>query len=375
MMDVSFYDFDFNRLGDFTRYTSFNIEPQYCGYGTAELRFPINNMDLISLLVKNEYIFFVAGDYSAIVTGFKITEDIAIYGRTCEWLLTKRGVDIFTYDDKTPEEIVTSIVADSAGDFVTVSKAETNGDKMSFAIDKVKNLHDVVCEILNMQNIGFKLVPDIRQKQFIFSVYSGTECLVLLSQANRTAYDMAYTIEKQDMVTMSGWYERKLDDLGEWNASTNTPRITNNSSENAYTYYKVSADGSQFGLSFTKGDYIYSDQADGKLKKAVDKPENIWVYIENPTVLGAKKWDAVLSGAKTESEAFAEIKTLSVREEIASEVKDVEYGRDYNLGDIVRVQYEAGHFKKSEKMRVSSVAIYFDIDKAGQVPSLSKLEG
>lgn len=373
-MDISFYDFDFNRLADFNRFMSFNAERNYCGYGTAEIHFSFDNIDIINLLENNQYIFFVANNCSAIVTGYKITEDIAVYGRTCEWLLTKRGVNIFSYENQNIEELTRNIVSSSAGDFVTLDNIVGIGEDTSFAIDKVRNLHDVVCEILNTQKLGFKLEPSIKEKQFIFSVYSGKKQLVTLSPSNRTAYDMSYVVENQDTVTRSGWYERKLTDLGEWNASNNTPRISNNTKTNAYTYYKVSAAGTQFGITFAKGDYVYSNDADGKLKKAIDKPENVWVYIDNTAVSGAKKWDAVLTGAKTESEAMAEIDLLSKDESLTAETKDVEYGIDYFLGDIVRVQFEAGSFKKAEEMRVTSIDMYFDVDKSGFTPKLSKLE-
>ncbi len=385
MRDILFYDFDFNLLADFPRVVSLNIEKKYCGYGSFEVHFSLSETDVITLLENNPYLLVVAGENSAIVTGWKIDEDIAVFGRTPEWLLTKRGVTEFSQSGITAEEIARYAVSSSAEDFVELGELKGVGEVSSYSTDKVRVLYDVVCEVLEKQALGFVLIPDINLKKFVFLVYQGNESLCMISPSSRTAYDMKYTVEKQDMVTNSGWYERKFVDMGGWDAYNNSPSLSNNKVSNAYTFYQITSDteykiGSKyypverFDCRCPKGYYLYSDTPDGKWKVTGIKPDTIWIYLGNSVETGAKKWDAVLSGIKTEEEALAEIAQLKRREETEGEAKGVEYGKDYVLGDIVRVQTEFGEFKKTENKRVASVNIYFDTDKSGVAPILSSLE-
>lgn len=382
MRDILFYDFDFNLLADFPRFISFNLTKKYCGFGTAEIHFSLAESEVITLLENNPYMFFVTENEAAVVTGWRIGEDIAVFGRTPEWLLTKRGVEAFKNTGATAETIARAAVTSAAGDFITLNDLAEAGTAMSYSIDKVRVLYDVVCEILNVQELGFKVEPDIARKSFVFSVYSGQERLCLISPSNRTAYDMTYTVENQEMVTSSGWYERKFNDMGKWDAVNNSPRIYDNQASNAYTFYEISsesydADGDfaeRFGVWCQKGYYLYSDAASGKWKISAAKPDTIWLYIGNACVSGAKRWDAVLNGTKTADEAVTEIAQKKRQASSQTEVKGVEYGTDYKLGDVVRVQTEFGDFKKTEKKRVTSIDIYCDVDKSGVTPILNSLE-
>ncbi|MBQ9736970.1 MAG: hypothetical protein IJV86_01005 [Clostridia bacterium] len=385
MTDIIFYDFDFNRLADFPRFISLNFERKYCGYGAAEIHFSLAETEIITLLENNQYVFFTAGENSAVVTGWRIGEDVAVFGRTPEWLLSKRGVEAFSKAGETAEIIARDAVASAAGDFITLDELSGVGTAQSYSTDKVRNLHDVVCEVLEGQSLGFKLVPDIAAKSFVFSVYSGGESLCMISLSNRTAYDMEYTVEKQDMVTNSGWYERKFIDMGGWDAYNNAPALSDNRAKNAYTFYEITSDTyyksgdkyypvERFNFNCPKGYYIYSDTPDGKWKITPTKPDTIWIYLNNSEEMGAKRWDAVLSGIKTEAEALAEIALLKKAEKTETETKDAKFGVDYNLGDIVRVQAEFGDFKRAEKKRVSAVNIYYDVDKSGIIPTLNGLE-
>ncbi len=382
MTDIIFYDFDFNRLGDFSRLISANMEKKYCGYGSAELHFSIDEEQLIELLENNEYLFFTAGDNSAIVTGWQLGEDIAVYGRTPEWLLTKRGVQPLSFSGNTAETIARAFV-ESVADFIAPGELADVGTATSYSTKDIRVLYDAVCEVLSAQKLGFKVTPDIAGKKFVFEVYEGMEKLSILSASNRTAYDMKYTVEKQDMVTNSGWYEQRYTDKGGWNAQANNPVLLNNQPSNAYTFYKItsadySIDGEmikRFGLWCRKGTYLYCDNPQGEWKIAEDKPDTVWVYTGNSAETGIKKWEAVLNGTRTAEEARTELLQKTAIATADCEVRRLEYGKDYSLGDIVRVQLEFEGFRKTEKKRVAAVNIYYDIDRSGVTPILNSLEG
>ncbi len=373
-MNITFYDFAFKRLGEFAKPISVNIEKKYCGYGNAELHFDISETDLVYLLADNEYLFIVIDDNSVIVTGWQLGEDIAIYARTPEWLLTKRGAEPLSFENKTPEVIARNTI-ESVSDFVALGELSNVGTETNYSTEEVRNLYDVICEILNIQCLGFEVFPDISAKAFVFRVYCGEEVRCMFSTSNRTAYNVKYSVEKQDAATNSGWYKRRYKDMGGWDASENTPVLSNNLASNAYTFYKITSEDTikQFGLSCTQGSYLYCDNTQGTWKISPTKPDNIWIYIDNASKSGLQKWDAVLEGTKTEEEAKTEILQLTTQRNINCETYRLEYGSDYHLGDVVRVQLEFENFKETEERRITSVNIYYDIDCTGVIPILNSL--
>ncbi len=382
-MDVLFYDFDFNLLADIPRAVSVNIDKKYCGFGTAEMHFSIAESRVLEILRQKPYVFCKCGEDTAIVTGWKTGKDIAIFGRTPEWLLTRRGVKAFEETNKTAEEIAINAVRCSAEDCVEVAQMKNLGEIISFSTDGVRVLHDVIVEILKPQGLGFMVEPDIPGRKFVFSVYSGIEQSCVVSLSNRTAYDFVYTVEKQDMVTASGWYERKYEDMGDWNAITNSPVLFDNRPENVYKFYRIVSESKNeygykvenFGLICEKGCYLYCNTVDGKWKISQSLPQPEWVFVNNSDLDGAKRWDAVLAGTKTADEALSELARRGQSDILRTEVRRIEYGKDYRLGDIVRVQFEYGDFKKVEKKRVDSVSLYYDTDRCGVSPTLKSLEG
>ncbi len=372
-MDVVFYDFDFGCRGIFPRPVSVNIEKKYCGYGNAELHFAIDETEVIELLDSCEYLFFAADGHTAIVTGWQIGEDIAVYGRTPEWLLTKRGIKAFERSSETAEDIARYAVG-SAEDFVALGSRAAVGSAMEFSTEGVRSIYDVVCEVLSTQKLGFEVCPDVNAGRFVFRVYEGELSLCLLSASNRTAYDMKYSVERQDAVTNSGWYERRYKDMDGWDAGTNTPQLSNNQPANAYSFYKVTSEDavSRFGLTIRKNTYLYCDNPQGTWKLCETKPDTIWLYISDTVNTGLRRWDAVLEGVKSEDEAKAEFAQRTVHQDIDCEADRYEYNVDYRLGDVVRVQLELGNFKKTESRRVTSVNVYYDVDASGVIPILTE---
>ncbi len=382
MTGIVFYDFDFNRIAEFPKAVSVNIEKKFCGYGTAELHFSVAQHQVISILTENKYLFFKVDNDYAIVTGWRIGKDIAVFGRTPEWLLTKRGIKNPKYSQVTAENIARDAVSKTAGDFIALGEEQGIGAKMDYSADSVIVLYDLVTKVLSDKKFGFSVVPDFTQNKFLFSVYSGRETRTVISMANRNAYDMEYTLERQDMATKSGWYMREFSDKGNWNAIENEPGLVDSNPDNSYTFYKITselvdASGDEvirFGNYCFKDWYLYSDTPDGKWKVTEVKPTNIWIFINQGTATGARRWDKVINGRKTFDEALLELNSLKEKETSIAEIKGLEYGRDYKVGDLLKVQFEFGEFRKTETKRVSAVNIYYDINKSGISPVFSMEE-
>ncbi len=374
MRNVFFYDFAFKPLEQVSGFISLNITKKYCGFGTAEIHFPISRTEIIRMLRDNPYIICVTNDAQMIVTGWKLGEDIAIFGRTPEWLLTKRVVAPFSCSQKTPAEIANYVVQTAVGDFADVTDVEFVGDKTDYSAKEPKTAYDIVCGVLNPAGLGFKLGADIKNKRFVFSVCKGSELLLLISASNRTACDMSYTRDMQGIVNNCGWYMREMQNMGDWSASANSPYLTSGKAENYCTYYKITTEDTRFGLSCTAGSYLYCDTTDGVWKVSEDKPTNKWVYVDNPDSNGAMRWEGILKGVKTPDEAKADFAAMKAVEKSETALRHVEYGTDYAEGDIVRIQIQFGDYRCTERKRVSAVEIFYDIDSLGTKPTLESLE-
>lgn len=374
MKDVFFYNFGFEPIEQVAGFVSLNITKKYCGWGTAEIHFPISRTEIIEMLRDNPYIICTAADVQIIVTGWRLSEDIAIFGRTPEWLLTKRVVAPFSLAQKTPTEIADHMVQTAMGDFADVSNVALGGDEMDYSAKEPKTVYDVVYGVLQPSGLGFKLRADMDSKRFIFSVYRGSEISLLISVSNRTACDMRYTRDMQKQVDNCGWYQREMVDMGDWSASANSPALNDGVADNAFKYYKITSEATVFDINCTKGWYLYSDSADGKWKTSAEKPDFAWVYIDNSTLDGAARWEGILTGVKTSDEATSDFAGMKAVEECETALRHVEYGTDYTEGDIVRVQTQFGDYRCTERKRVSAVEIFYDTDTVGTKPTLESLE-
>ena len=375
MSDLYLYDYDFNLLKVFPKHISVNISPNYNSYGTFEAHFAINTSNMLRLLKANEYLFFKYENVYYPVIGFKVYEDIAVYGRTLEWLLTKRTVNAQKFEGKTPEEIARSVVSDGAGDFIALGALKGLGEAQDYAIEQPMTVYDVVNDILSLNELGFRLTVNT-SKRFVFSVYKGTDLSLIVSRSNKTAYDMSYAADKQDMAANCGWYEQIIEDMGSWNPKTNTPVLSDSKTDNAYKCYKIAdEDYTRFGLECKDGDYLYSDTQDGKWKTAETRPDSVWVYIDNAAVTGARKWETILDRFDKRSEAERKLKSIVVSESVDTKTRRIEYGTDYSIGDTARVQYEYGDFSETVRQRIVGVDIYSDENEKGVRPRFENLKG
>ena len=379
-MDVRFYDADLSRLGDFPRPLSVNIQEVYCGYGTAEVHFSLNEAEVFDILEENELVFLCAEGHWAVVSGWQVGEDIAVYGRTLAWLLTKRVAQPYSFADVTPEEAAIAIVQ-SAEDFVVTAECSYLGEKGIFESESPCTLYDGVYKALKPAGLGFLVEPDLVERKLVFRVYEGALRECLLSPSMHSACGMEYTVEKQDAVSNCGWYRHKIVDMGEWDAINNEPRLYQQNEGNAFTCYKITSASysggdmvERFGIWCQKDHYIVSDNQEGTWTSYKEKPSTVWTYFDGGEKTGLCKWEAVFSGTMTPTEVKDELSALVPKEVIDAETLRASFGQDFSLGDKVRVQYEFGNIKRSQIKRVASVNVYFDVDKSGVRPTLEKLE-
>lgn len=372
MEDIRIYDFDFNLIHLEPYATSSNWELYYNDIGTWEGHFKRSNA-IIDAVMSRPYLVAVQGDKQAIITGRRVKEDLALFGRTPNWLLSRRVIKKFktsvlslpSKDSETIARWVVSQAFSDVGNFILGGKINLTVQR-DFWRNTTNPVNEVVRDCLALDGAGHRVRFDPTAKKWVFEVYKGIERPLTISAAYNTAYDTEYTEDIQDYFT-SGWYERELEDMGEWDASANSPTLTNNNPSNYGKSYRVSTAGTRFGISFKEGDYIVCVDKSGAWSKSPE-PATVWDYISGSKV-GIYKWDAVLSGS-TESEAKSDLAAKKWIKKIQAKVRSLKYGRDYNLGDVVRVQMQAGAWKASYENRIVGVNIWFEQNNLGEQPIL-----
>ena len=98
MEDIRIYDYEFNLLHIEHDIVSCNWTIHENAIGSFEMHFPLTS-NLISVIMQNRYLVAVQGKKQAIITGRQVNTEGVLYGRTCNWLLSRFCVhDTFDTD-------------------------------------------------------------------------------------------------------------------------------------------------------------------------------------------------------------------------------------------------------------------------------------
>ena len=301
MDDLRFYDFNFNLLEIENKAIYINWTIKYNGVGSFEAHFPLKSK-ILKTVLENDYLILMQGENQAIITGKQANEKLVIYGRTLNWLLTKRVTPKFSKITGTPEEIARNIVNDAFFDVKNfkTEKYENTFEKINFWRNVYNPTEKVVSECLDRIGGGHMIFADIKNKNWVYKMQMGKERPLIISSTNKNAYGETYTEDFQDHVN-GGWYES------------------------------------------------YENDEEGN---------GVWTYIESDTE-PIYKWIGVLGG-QCESEAKDSLKTRAWEKEISLETKDVKYKKDYFLGDTVKLKVCFGNFKKTIAKKVKGVKIEYE---------------
>ena len=88
MEDVRLYDFEFHLLHIEHDIVSSNWSFRENDTGTFELHFPIASR-LTALAMNAPYLVAVQGEKQAIITGRQLAKEGVLYGKGCNWILTR----------------------------------------------------------------------------------------------------------------------------------------------------------------------------------------------------------------------------------------------------------------------------------------------
>lgn len=326
---IRVYDFEYNLLAETEHSFSSEWELKFNGIGSYEGSFDINS-DFTKVFAENRYLILCEEDNQAICVGRRISDKLTVYGRTPEWLMSKRVVlpfktsEIFgtdTYLDpetiilyllneayKEPKKIAEDGSVDSsintdavAEDFIIPEPIGAEKLTRHFWRNSANPLSDVIKDLCDLWGCGYKVRFNHENKCWDFSFVFGEKRDIVISKSLKNAYDMSLSDSLLERVN-GGVFK---------------------------VYAGEDTEVENYG-------YIQAGSAANK---------------------GMLYWETVLASASGISEAEKLIKSSAAEETVDCEVKGAVYGEDYSLGDEIRVQFEAGPFRTTLRLKVTGISI------------------
>lgn len=283
MKDITFYDMNFNKIYILPQYSvekgyiSVNVEKKFCEVGSVEIVFI--DETLKSIIKQNrDNLMLEWNGVQGILSAYRDEEKgFRITGETLNGLLKRVVIpQTVATQNSNVESIARSAIAYNAP-WMVLGEMKGLANVVSFSSDTYKQADVYMNELLKLDNAGYEIKADFINKQFIFQVLESKESNLLLSTNNLNAYGFSEVYINRT-IAHGGWYPKKVDDETEWT-------------------------------------YITLDSS----------------------LSGVFKKDVVLK-ATTEDEARQELETMVADAETELKTRNVYFGKDYNLGDIVRVQ-------------------------------------
>ncbi len=344
MRDIRIYDFNFNLLCIMSDIISSAWTIKYNEIGTYEGHFRLNDR-ISDILLDTPYIILTEGENQAVCTGKIAENELLICGRTLNWLLRKRVLppfktrEIFGSDFQDPKTILDFVLTRS---FILPPQTDENGLLIENTVDEKKevpnftlspythseklNRHfwrnsansvdEITKDLCDIMAVGHRLYFNIYKKSWDFEIILGDTKSLTLSEKHLNFFSASYTEDIENYAT-AGWYDDGLDS---------------------------------------------------------ETDQNIWRYISTDDGnRGILYWESVLGGTG-ESEAQSSLSAKRKNINIQGQVSRLDYGKDYNLGDTLKVLVSFGNFQKTFLYKVIGVNIWQNESNKGQEPILKLIK-
>ncbi|MDO4618444.1 MAG: hypothetical protein Q4B31_02860 [Clostridia bacterium] len=325
---IRLYDFNYNLIAECEHSLFSEWDLKLNGIGSFEGRFSINT-EFSKEILSHKFLIITEEENQAVIVSKRISDIVTVYGKTPEWLLSKRMVlpfktsEIFSGEFKTPEEILIYLlnkaykepkkITDTGeeeayinqnavcNDFIIPEPCYDKKLTRHFWRNTVNPLSDVICDLCDLMDAGYKLKFEPENRCWRFELVFPKEKNTIFSKSLKNCFDMTF---KDSLLDFSG--------------------------------------GGYFE--------IYSSD---------ETEESSYAYIEDIESQGEGMlyWERSFLSASGRSEAENMLLKSKSDETVNFELLGLNYGIDYNLGDVFGVQFEAGDYKNATKRKVIGVSI------------------
>lgn len=311
MQDLRIYDFEFNLLAIETKLISSDWQIFFNDTGKAEIHISPHS-ESVPVLFDNKYLFITQGEKQAIVTAKQLGDDCVIYGKTPDWILSRRVILPQNTIEGEAETLLRDLAKNQAfedetffslGDLAGVTK------EIEIPVSKITSFSVILKDALSECSAGRRVYLDIANKKLVFEVLKGKELSLVISEGALNAYDTEYYFDLQNYFT-SGAFSKE----------------------------------------------------DGGVA-SVNSEEKTGIY----------KWVTPLASFE-EADAKKEMLSFRAEEELSQKLKNLKFGKDYNLGDIVTVSLDNESLKRTKKYRIIGVELWEESQSMGERPIFNETE-
>ncbi len=215
--EIAFYDYEFNPLWRAVNVTDIYHKELYNGIGSFEAGI-IADRRSAELLLERDFTVAVWEGRQAIITSAQAEAAagvVRIYGRTPNWLLSKRACPNFGHRTGTPFELAHALVDEVWGDAIAVGPGrDTPAKETTFWRNVYNPLSEVVADCLDRADGGHRVVFDIKNREWRFETWLGGKSPCLFSEDRRNI--SAPTLRHSVLDYFNGGYYCKDDEAGTW---------------------------------------------------------------------------------------------------------------------------------------------------------------
>ncbi len=373
-MELFLYDFEGNELGVTDKVISSYRNLSFNGIGSSE--FHIDTQDPLSCVIaeKDYLILEQDGIFQDIVIGHKTEDDFTIYCRSLSWLLSKMIVPPQSLSGSA-KALAQTLLKSSYGCDISLGNVADLSNSSSFESNRVTLLSDSLKSTLDLVNGGHSVRFSHEDNKFYLDILKGADMDLYICEDEETLE--SFTTEK-DLLDLSNSfsYQMHFPVISTWNVYNNSPSLLNNRSSNFGKCYRVTNAGdgvTRFDYTWENGDYIYCKSEDGKWKKSLSVPDPVYVYVPDTTVSDKYKWFSISSGS-TKEEGLASLSELITKRQFSVFPKNIQFSRDYSLGDFVTVQYKSNGKIKTSLCQVTDIVLSRDNLKTVENPTLKEVK-
>lgn len=308
MDDIFFYDFNLILrfiLSSGSGYMFVNGKQELQGSGSFQMTF--KDKELEELVRANpDGIIVKWRDFWGVISDYNFTDTKdTLYGEHLNVLLFKSVIPKQTFTGPV-NSLVSSIIAGYYPWLTFAAEAGITYPSVTYELTTYQNGDSVIQALCKMGGVGYEVY--MGDGGFEFRLITPALNPLMLSENNLNAYDFTEDFDGKT-VAYGGWYEE--------------------------------------------------EQEEG---------DPIWKYIERESRSGISKQDIVLK-AKNKTEAEAELDDYIGTKKLNCKTKNISYGLDYKIGDIVRIQFDS-----TESRTVTAIERYQENGKYEENPTFEKLE-
>lgn len=291
-MDIRFYDFEFHLLHilpDFSNdrgVISMNTTTEFNGSGSFELVF--RDMELKQIIADNrDHLIVCWNGFQGYATGYQwAAGNDRVFGEHLNGLLKRRVIPKTAGALKGTVKTLANNAVETHFDWLSVKEGSSSGTEIEFWKNTYHPGNEWIEDLLDKDGAGYRITADFALGKYWFEVLKSENNPLILSENNLNAYDFQESYDNKDLAT-GGWFEEKTEETKE-DGTTETVHVWKRTALNA--------------------------NADGIYRR-----------------------DVVLS-TDNETEAKNMLKAKKTFYSVTSKTRNIQFGTDYRIGDILRVQ-------------------------------------